>query len=153
VWEDALSWCNSQFFCRQRSGRNLLTFSNSHGKTTVVCGIQCLAYPNEFFVNNPLYFKVNNEHALDFALHLPRLLGLLEFGLSVYGWCSLPPYACLIIAKVVCTYSEICTKFYAAPLSDQWRNLIRPETWLQKERDAKISTSTQLCETLTPNIC
>jgi hypothetical protein len=32
-----------------------------------------LACQNEFFVINHLDAKENNEHVLDFALHLPRL--------------------------------------------------------------------------------
>jgi hypothetical protein len=31
-----------------------------------------LACQNEFFVNNPLDVKENDEHAFDFALHLSR---------------------------------------------------------------------------------
>jgi hypothetical protein len=45
--------------------------------------------------------KENDEHALDFALHLSRLcFGLGEFGLSVYGSKLSSPSACLIIARV-----------------------------------------------------
>jgi hypothetical protein len=36
------------------------------------------------------YFEENNEHALDFALHISRFVGLGAFGFSVYGSCSLP---------------------------------------------------------------
>jgi hypothetical protein len=32
-----------------------------------------LAYQDEFFVNNPLNAKNNDEHALGFALNLSRL--------------------------------------------------------------------------------
>jgi hypothetical protein len=32
--------------------------------------IHCLACQDEFFVNSPLDVKENDEHALDFALHL-----------------------------------------------------------------------------------
>jgi hypothetical protein len=50
-----------------------------------------MAYQDEFFVNNTLDIKENDEHTLDFVLHLPRLFfGLGEFGLSVYGSCFLP---------------------------------------------------------------
>jgi hypothetical protein len=57
---------------------------------TVVCGVDCLACQNDFFVNNPHNVEENDEHALEFALHLSRLFGLREFGLSVYGSCFLP---------------------------------------------------------------
>jgi hypothetical protein len=40
---------------------------------TVACGIGCLAYQDEFFANNSLDVKENDEHALDFSLHLSRL--------------------------------------------------------------------------------
>jgi hypothetical protein len=39
----------------------------------VVCGIDCLACQDDFFVNNPLDVKENYEHALNFVLHLTRL--------------------------------------------------------------------------------
>jgi hypothetical protein len=48
-------------------------FMQSPQNVTVVCGIDCLACQNEFFVNNTLDAKENDEHTLDFALHLPRL--------------------------------------------------------------------------------
>jgi hypothetical protein len=38
----------------------------------LVCGIGCLAYQDELFVSNPFDIKENDEHALDFALHLSR---------------------------------------------------------------------------------
>jgi hypothetical protein len=45
-----------------------------------------LAYQDELFFNNPLDVKENNEHAIDFALHLSRLSFVLgEFGLTVHG--------------------------------------------------------------------
>jgi hypothetical protein len=67
-------WCNiimnSQFFCRQSSGQILAYFHAFDLKVTVVCGIDSLASQDEFFVNNPLNVKENDEHSLDFALHL-----------------------------------------------------------------------------------
>jgi hypothetical protein len=41
-------------------------------------------------VNNPFDVKENDEHTLHFALHLYRLFGLGEFGLSAYGSSFLP---------------------------------------------------------------
>jgi hypothetical protein len=43
----------------------------------------------EFFVNNPLDVKENDEHAVGFALPLFRFFGLGDFGLSFYGSCFL----------------------------------------------------------------
>jgi hypothetical protein len=40
---------------------------------TVVCGIDCLAFQDEFFVNNPSDVKENDYHALYFALRLSCL--------------------------------------------------------------------------------
>jgi hypothetical protein len=45
-------------------------------KVTVVCGIDCLACQDEFFVNNPFEVKENNEHSLDFVFHLYRLFSV-----------------------------------------------------------------------------
>jgi hypothetical protein len=39
-----------------------------------------LAYQDKFFVNNPLDVKENDEHALEFVLHLSRFFGLSENG-------------------------------------------------------------------------
>jgi hypothetical protein len=53
-----------------------------------------LACQDEFFMNNPPDIKQNDEHAIEFALHLSRLFffspGLGEFGRSLYGSCFLP---------------------------------------------------------------
>jgi hypothetical protein len=61
---------------------------------TVVCGINCSACLEAFFVYNPLDVKENVEHALDFALHLSHFFGLGEFGLAIltplYSSCFLP---------------------------------------------------------------
>jgi hypothetical protein len=45
-------------------------FTQSPQNTAVVCGIDCLACQDKFFVNNPLDAKENDEHFLDFALYL-----------------------------------------------------------------------------------
>jgi hypothetical protein len=48
-------------------------FTHSLQNVTAVYEIDCLACQDEFFVNNSLDVKENDEHALDFALHLSRL--------------------------------------------------------------------------------
>jgi hypothetical protein len=48
-------------------------FTHSLYNVTVVCVINCLAYQDELFVSNPFDVKENDEHALNFALHLSRL--------------------------------------------------------------------------------
>jgi hypothetical protein len=50
--------------------------------------IDCLARQDEFILNNPLHFEEDDEHALDFALHLSRFLfDLGEFGLFHWEDC------------------------------------------------------------------
>jgi hypothetical protein len=49
-----------------------------------------MACQEEFFVNYLLDVTENDEHALDFALHLYRLSGLGESGHSVYSSTFLP---------------------------------------------------------------
>jgi hypothetical protein len=53
-------------------------FTQSPQNVTVVCGIDCLACQDEFFVDNPPYVKGKYEHALDFALQLCRLFSVSE---------------------------------------------------------------------------
>jgi hypothetical protein len=64
---------------------------------TAVCGIDCLACQDIFFVNNPLNVKQNDEHALYFALHLSCLFYSLggfrypwRIWTSVHSSCFLP---------------------------------------------------------------
>jgi hypothetical protein len=68
--------------CRDATARSCVTkvrgkvFAHFHAfdvKVTEVCGIDCLAYQDEFFVNNPFGVKENNEHVLECAFHLSRL--------------------------------------------------------------------------------
>jgi hypothetical protein len=49
-------------------------FTQSPQNVTIVCGIDCLACQDKFFVNNSLDAKEKDENALDFALHLFGLL-------------------------------------------------------------------------------
>jgi hypothetical protein len=73
-------------------------------------------------MKNALDVKENNEHALDFDLHLSTI--------------------CQDLHR---TFSEICTKFDAVPSSHPLQNRMRPDTQLQR-MDVKISESTQLRE-------
>jgi hypothetical protein len=71
-------------------------FTHFHANITVVQGIDCLACQDEFFVNNPLDIKENDEYALDFVLHLSCLFLAsvsMDFTLS-------SPSTCLIITRV-----------------------------------------------------
>jgi hypothetical protein len=42
-------------------------------KRHMLCGIDCWACQDEFFVHNPFDVKENDEHVLDFALNLSHL--------------------------------------------------------------------------------
>jgi hypothetical protein len=116
VWDGALSWCNSQFFCHQSSGRILRTFSLSPYNFTVVWRIDCLDCQDELFVNKPLDMKENDEHALDFALHPTRLF------LSRWVW-TFPLGAHSFFHERLCnhfqglrlTFPKISTRFDAVP--------------------------------------
>jgi hypothetical protein len=61
------------FFVAKVRGEVLAHFHAVTVKVTIVCGIDCLAFRDEFFANNPLDFKESDEHAPDFALHLSHL--------------------------------------------------------------------------------
>jgi hypothetical protein len=57
-------------------------------KVTVVCGIDCLACQDEFFVNNPLDVEESDEHALNFALFTClAFFGLGDVGLIPWKYC------------------------------------------------------------------
>jgi hypothetical protein len=82
-------------------------------------------------VNNPLDVKENDEHALNFA----RLF----LSQGVWIFCvrlMLSSLECLSnqCQGLRCTFSEICTKFDAIPLSNPSRNRIRPNMRLQIKR-------------------
>jgi hypothetical protein len=68
-------------------------------------------------VNNPLDVKENDEHVLDFALHLSRFFfffsGLCEFGLSVYG--SSPSQFFRDLHKFVASITKLNRARYTTP--------------------------------------
>jgi hypothetical protein len=96
-----------------------------------------LACQEEFFVNNPLDAKENNEHALDFTLHLPHLsrsaLNQANHSNTHLQLMLSSMNTCLIIAMVCfyCTLSMICTKSEAHSLLDPSRNCIMPDAQFQ----------------------
>jgi hypothetical protein len=75
-------------------------FTQSPQNVTIVCRIDCLPYQDEFFINNPLYVKENDEHAPDFPLQLSRFF----HSRWVWTFCVRlmlsSQNACLIIARV-----------------------------------------------------
>jgi hypothetical protein len=113
-------------------------FAQSHAvavkqNVTVVCGIDCLVYQEEFFVNNPLDIKDYDEHAFDFVLHLSRFFGLpcMPFKQQCTAHALFPECLCNQCQDLHRTFSEICTKFESVPLLDPLRNRITPDTLLQ----------------------
>jgi hypothetical protein len=119
-----------QFFCRQSSVRSLHTFSPSHYKTSVVCGIDRLVWQDEFFMNIPLDVKENDEHACDFALLSPLSVSVSsDFPCMAHAF--FPECLSNYCQGFCSTFSEICIKFDALPLLDPSRNCIRLDTRLQ----------------------
>jgi hypothetical protein len=95
-------------------------FIQSLWNVTVACRIDCLACQDKFFVNNPLDVKENDKHSV-----LVRL-GFLCTAHAFFPECLYNHYQDLRR-----TFSKICTKFDAVPLSDPPWSHIRPVTWLQ----------------------
>jgi hypothetical protein len=107
-------------------------FSHFHTvaiKVTVEFGIDRMACQKEFFVNNTFDVKENYEHALDFALRLSHVFFVsvcLDVPLAFFPECLY--YYCQGHCH---TFSEICTKFVALPLSDPSQNCFRRDIQLQ----------------------
>jgi hypothetical protein len=121
VWNSALSWCNSQFFCRQSLGRNLRTFSHSHRKTSQQhAEITVWPVRTNYLWTIALMSKKRDEHSLDIALHMFRLF---FFGLGEFSFpCTAHDFFYERFSNdcqgLRHTLSETCTKFDAVPLSD-----------------------------------
>jgi hypothetical protein len=76
-----------------------------------LCGIDCLACEEEFFMKNPLDVK-ENENALDFSLLLSRLFSVsvsLDFPCTVHA--LFPERLSNHCQGIRRTFSEICRKF------------------------------------------
>jgi hypothetical protein len=58
--------------------KSLHIFTQLPLNITAVCGIDCLAYQDEFFVNNSLNVKENDEYAPDFDLRPSSLFSVSE---------------------------------------------------------------------------
>jgi hypothetical protein len=103
-------------------------FTQSPWIITVVYGIDCMACQDEFLVNNSLDIKENEEHALDFTLHLSCL-----FSISVS--LDFPCMAHALLSNhyrgLHHTFSKIYTKFDAVPLLDPSQIHIRSDAWIQ----------------------
>jgi hypothetical protein len=94
-------------------------------------------------VNNPLDVK-EIEHALDFALHLSPFSVSFCLDFPTGNSCFLLERLSNNCQGLRRTFSDICTKFDAAPSSDSSIN----HTHDCNYKDVKISMSTQLSEIL-----
>jgi hypothetical protein len=103
-------------------------FTQLPQNVTVLCGIGCLAYQDEFFWIISLTPKKMMSTLFNFVLHLcpllrSALIGECQSNTHVQLMLSYQ-HTCPIIARVsVCrTFSKICTTFDAVPLSDKLQN-------------------------------
>jgi hypothetical protein len=98
-------------------------FMQSPLNFTVICRIDCLTFQDEPLQNNPLDVKENDEHALDFALHLSRLLSFpASFDFPCTGHAFFPKHLSNHCQSPSPTFSVACPKVDAVPLSDASRN-------------------------------
>jgi hypothetical protein len=84
-WDGELSWCNSQFFCRQSSERSLRTFSRSRRKTSQsYTELNVWHATLNFLWTIPLVSNTMMNMLLTLPFPCLAILSLGEFGLSVY---------------------------------------------------------------------
>lgn len=136
VWENALSWYNSKFPCRQTSGRNIHSFSRNRRKILQQYQELTVCPASRNSSEQSLWCIANDKHALDFSLHLSR-----QFRCWWFRKCPFEhPYTaqdffserfsnhCQPLYR---TFSEICAKFEAHSLSDPLTKSTSPEKQLQ----------------------
>jgi hypothetical protein len=103
-------------------------------------------------VNNILGDKENDDHALDFALHLSRFFSVsvnLHFPCTAHAvFLERLSNQCMGLRR---TFSEICTKCDAVPLSDSSRNRIRQGKQLQIKKNEKTPWSESASELYRPS--
>jgi hypothetical protein len=85
-------------------------FTQSPLNVTVVCGIDCLVFQNEFFVNNPLDEKKMMSMPLTLLFTRLDLFALWEFGISMYGSTFFPERLSNRSQGPRRTFPEICIK-------------------------------------------
>jgi hypothetical protein len=130
----------------QSSGQCLGTFSRSRHKTSQQFAE--LACQEELFVTDPLDVKENDEHALDFAFHLSHIFRSRRvWTFSVQHMLS-SLNACLIIARVSVALFPRFSQNLMLFLCRIHRKIASGQIHDSKEKDVKISTSTQPREML-----
>ena len=73
VWDGALSWWSRGLFSPQLGAMSSHFFPQSPQNFAVEPGIHSSACWDRFFVQNPLYVKESDDHALEIAFHLSGL--------------------------------------------------------------------------------
>jgi hypothetical protein len=119
-------------------------------KVAVMCGIDWLACQDEFFMNDHLDVKGNDEHALDFALQLSRRFSVsASFDFPCTAHTLFPERLCNRYQDLRHTLSEISTKVDVAPLSDPSRNRLQMR---RRKKSERPRICVNLC-ILTPKTC
>jgi hypothetical protein len=139
VWDGVLSWRNSQLFCCESLG--WIFMKSQHTSQ------------DEFFVNNPLDVRENNENAVALLFTCLAFFGM-TLGFSSGSLRFL--LECLSDHRqgLHCTFSDICIKCNAVPLSGTSQNRIRPDTRFQIKEHKKSAcppSCMKFC-TMTPKI-
>jgi hypothetical protein len=120
VWEVELSWCNSQFLCRQSSGRSV------HASLCSCCKTSQRYAELTVWPNRKNSFRTMSKKSSCRLLPLPA--SLFWFPVSLDFPCmarvffpALLSNHCQCLWRI---FPEICTTFDAVPLSDPSRNRI-----------------------------
>jgi hypothetical protein len=79
----------TSYFVAKFGAQSSHILAQSPQNVTVVCGIDCLACQDEFFMNNPFNAQMMSM-LLTLLFTSLAFFGFGEFGLSVYGSCFLP---------------------------------------------------------------
>jgi hypothetical protein len=82
-------------------------------------------------MSSPLYFKENDEHALALLSPVSPFLFLVNLDFPCTAHAFFPECLSNHCQGLCHTFTEICTKFDAVPLSHPSQNRIRPDTRLQ----------------------
>jgi hypothetical protein len=117
-------------------------------KVTVLCGIDCLACQDEFFVNSPLDIKENaekgnDENALDFSIHLSRLFRSRGVWVFRERLMLSSPKAYIIIARVSVAisprYELILTPLAVGSIAESHQaRYTTPNKWTLKLRTSTL---------------
>jgi hypothetical protein len=131
VWDGALSWCYSQFFCRQSSGWSRSTFSRNRRRTLQECA-KLTIRPARKCSLRAISLMPKKMISMLTTFHMSRLFSVsvsLDFQCTAHAF--FPECLSNQCQGLRRNFPEIFTKSDAVPLSDPSRNPIRPDTRLQ----------------------